>query len=185
MKALVSALFLIGFFSYAEDVKIGNFEKGESDGWTFYDGKEFPGAQGTLSIAEDSTSSSGYALVLDGDFSAGGGYVSMNLKLKKEEPFKALRFNVKTADCKGLCLRLVDGSNQVHQQNLDLQDTSGWQSVEVKDFKGKGYVKWGGANDAAWHGGLKSVGILTGKNNLKEHANDKGKVAFSSIILEK
>ncbi len=183
MKALVLSLACLASSAFAEDVSIGSFEKGSADGWTFYNGKEFPGAQGSFAIIEDSGSSSGFAASLDGAFAGGGAYVSISRSLPRPLPFKALKFKVKSSDYDAILIRLVDGTGQVHQHCVDLKDASVWRTLVVKDFKGKKYCKWGGANDAQWHDPLKGVSILIEKSAIKDDLKS-GTVFVSDIVLE-
>ena len=176
MKVLTLALACFAFSAFAEDVPIGTFEKGSADGWTFYNGKEFPGAQGSFAIVEDSAR-------LEGIFRGEGAYVSINKSLTKPIPFKALKLKVKTSDYSWLTFRLIDGSGQVHQQRVALKAGGEWQTVTLKDFKGALYGKWGGANDGNWHDPLKGVGLLLERQALKDDALS-GTAFFSAIALE-
>jgi len=179
MKVLTLALACFAFSVFAEDLPIGTFEKSSADGWTFYNGKEFPGAQGSFAIVEDS----GFAARLEGFFSGGGIYVSINKSLAKPMPFKALKLKVKTSDYSLLTLRLIDGSGQTHQQSVALKADGEWQTVTLKDFKGAAYSKWGGANDGTWHDPLKGVSLLLERRALKDEALS-GTAFFSGIALE-
>ena len=180
MKILALSLACLAFSVFADDLPIGTFEKGSADGWTFYNGKEFPGAQGSFAIVEDSV----FSARLEGAFAGGGAYVSINKGLVHPLPFKVLKLKVKTSDYSSLTFRLIDGSDQVHQQSVPLKADGEWQTVVLKDFKGGAYCKWGGANDGNWHDPLKGVNLLLERRALKDDALS-GTAFFSDIVLEK
>ncbi len=188
MKSFVCAFVLLGSFALSaqgeDPLSIGAFSADSTDGWSFYDGKEFPGAQGNMAVVEDAGAPGGVAAYLEGAFAAGGGYVAMTKPLQEPLPFKGLSFKVKTSDYEAVKIRLVDGSGQVHQQTIQLEDSDDWQSVVVEKPVGKGYIVWGGAKDAKWRDPLKSVSLMLSRTSLKEGLKS-GKAFFSDIILER
>jgi hypothetical protein len=186
MKSSACAFVLLGAFALSaqcgEPLPIASFSSGSIDGWTFSEGKEFPGAQGNLAIVEDPDAPGGFAAYLEGAFGEGGGYVSMVKNLAEPLPFKGLSFKVKTADYEAVKIRLVDGSGQVHQQTLALKDSDAWQSVAVGKPVGKDYIVWGGAKDSKWHDPLKEVSLMLSRTSLKEGLKN-GKAFFGEIKL--
>ena len=168
----------------AEDLSIGSFANNSTDGWTFSIGKEFKGAQGNFAILDGLGPNSSCVAYLEGAFGLGGAYVAIDRRLATPVPFKALKFMVKSSDFDSLTIRLTDSTGQVHQQVVSLKETSGWQSVEVKSYKGKGSGGWGGAKDGKWHDPLNGVSLLLEHSGLKDGANS-GKALFADISLSK
>lgn len=165
-----------------EVLVIGSFANQASNGWTYSNGREFPGAQGNMAIVKASGTPSGFAAYLEGAFGKGGGYVAFGRKLAKPLPFKRLSFKIKTQDYDSIKLRLIDGSGQIHQQTIDLKDYEDWQDINVEKASGKGYVFWGGAKDAKWHDPLKGITLMLSKNSLKPGLK-VGKAYFAEIKL--
>ena len=145
-------------------------------GWSFYPGSEFKGASGSLS------QSSGGAWVMAGDFTGGGKYVAMTGTPMQPVPFDGLRFNLKTADAEKIVVQLTDSTGQTHQQVVALSGSEKWQTVEVKNYNGDRYGKWGGANDGNWHGNLTKISILLDRDLLRGKAKT-GKLEIADLIL--
>ena len=158
-------------------------------GWGFYNGAEFPGAKGELSVADDVEAQRRPALRLSADFTGGGKYVGAGCKA--EGPVESLSFWVKApAGAGGITLRLIDGTGQCHQFPLRIDGSGEWQRIvfpvlryfekagtsEALDFVGR-YEKWGGANDSAWHQPLKSVHFIVGCHVVRT----KGDVLVSGV----
>ena len=168
----------------AEDCAIGAFSNASADGWTFNIGKEFKGAQGNFAVLEGLGPDSGGVAYLEGAFGKGGAYVAIDRKLETAIPFKTLKFKLKSFDLESVTIRLTDSTGQVHQQVLSLKNSSDWQMVEVKSYKGSGYVSWGGAKDGKWHDPLCGVSLLLEHSGLKDGAHS-GKALFSAVSLSK
>jgi len=140
-------------------------------GWSFDNGREFPGATGSLSV---DASDSG-ALKLEGDFSKGGNYVEAKRALQDLD-LSELSFKMKSPDAERVTVRVGDSSGQCHQIRLKLKPSQDWQRLsfpfgEFMDAKGSssaaelvgGYEYWGGAKDGKWHGPAKYVAVLLGR----------------------
>ena len=160
------------------------------DGWGFYNGAEFPGAKGSLSVADDVAPQHRPALRLSADFTGGGKYVGMG-KGAEDVAVDSLSFWVKApAGADGITLRLIDGTGQCHQLPLKLDISGNWQRIvfpvlryfekagtsEAVDFVGR-YERWGGANDSKWHQPLKSLHLILGSHVIKA----KGDVLISGV----
>lgn len=157
-------------------------------GWTFDNGKEFPGAVGSLELkhAEQPT------LVLHGDFSQGGMYVQAARRLP-DVPIDTVSFEVNVPrGVEKLTTRLIDGTGQCHQLNIRLGDKGGWQqfSFPVARYFASleagapmdivtGYEKWSGANDGRWHQPGKLLVFLAGREALSE-----GSISFRNVLLQ-
>ncbi len=161
--------------------------KSKLGGWTFDNGKEFPGAVGRLELVKSDPPT----LNLHGDFSNGGMYVQAAKRLP-ELPIETVSFEIKVPSGVGkVTTRLIDGTGQCHQLNIRLNDKGGWQTYTfpvARYFTSleKGapldivtnYEKWSGANDGRWHQPGKLFVILAGREALSE-----GSIAIRNVTL--
>ncbi|MCA9260096.1 MAG: hypothetical protein KDA61_12880, partial [Planctomycetales bacterium] len=145
-------------------------------GWSFDNGREFPGAAGNLQLV---TQEGAATLKLHGNFEKGGNYVQA-ARTALDLPIDALDFEVKLPAGVGkVTLRLIDGSGQCHQLNLRLENKGGWQkySFPVAEYFASvaagapldivtGYQKWGGSDDGRWSQPLRDVVFLTGRDAM-------------------
>ncbi len=159
-------------------------------GWKFGNGPEFPGARGKLELAAEPFRDHP-VLSLSGDFTQGGNYVEASIVLP-ETPVEALSFWVNCpTGAKQLTIRLVDGSEQVHQIRLKIHEKGGWQQLVLpveEYFKTMGtpaaldiatqYEKWSGANDGKWHQPGRLFVILFSRN-----LGTNGTVLISDVLL--
>ena len=84
-------------------------------GWTFDNGKEFPGAVGKLELVTEADQPT---LRLHGDFSNGGAYVQAAKKLP-EISVDMVDFEIKVpAGVSKVTTRLIDGTGQCHQLDI-------------------------------------------------------------------
>ncbi len=147
-------------------------------GWTFDNGKEFPGAVGKLELIKQDGQPT---LRLHGDFSDGGMYVQAAKSLP-QVPVEAVDFEIKVpAGVSKVTTRLIDGTGQCHQLDIRLSDKGGWQSYSFPvaryfasleagtpmDIVTR-YEKWSGKNDGRWHQPLKLIVFLAGKEALRD-----------------
>ncbi len=147
-------------------------------GWTFDNGKEFPGATGRLELVAGDGKPT---LKLHGDFSGGGAYVQAAKRLPGVA-VDAVNFEIKVpAGVSKVTTRLIDGTGQCHQLDIRLSDKGGWQNYSfpvARYFAGlkagkpmdivTRYQKWSGANDGDWHQPLKLLVFLAGKEVLQD-----------------
>lgn len=150
-------------------------------GWTFDNGREFPGARGGLALDSEVDAQRKPALRLDGDFTGGGNYVQLGRELPAVDA-ESLSFWIKAP--KGLAaitMRLIDGTGQCHQFSLRVDPGGEWQRVAfpvAKYFEKAGtsasvesvvrYEGWGGAKDGKWHNPAKGLYILVGRDAFGE-----------------
>ena len=152
----------------------------ENFGWTFDNGREFPGASGRLSVDAAAKHNGKDSLRLDGDFTKGGNYVQAAGPLPGKD-IREISFWLRAPGSDGLALRIIDGSGQCHQITLKIQQTDDWQQVVfplARFFAKRGtpeaapivakYEFWGGANDGQWHGPGKTLVVLTGPSGDKK-----------------
>ncbi|MCL4202310.1 MAG: hypothetical protein KJ000_07430 [Pirellulaceae bacterium] len=132
-------------------------------GWRFDNGREFPGAQGSLELAAEPFRGKP-VLSLHGDFTQGGNYVQAWIALPKEK-VDTLSFWVNSpVGSKRLPIRYIDANDRVHQLNLRLNEKGGWQHLVLpldEFFKRMGtssaldivtgYEAWDGAKDRQQH----------------------------------
>ena len=152
----------------------------EDYGWTFDNGREFPGATGKLSVDAAAKHNGKDSLRLDGDFTKGGNYVQAAGPLPGED-IRELSFWLRSPGIDTLTLRIVEAAGQCHQINLKIQPTDEWQQVVFpleRFFAKRGtpdavpivakYEFWGGAKDGKWHGPGKTLVVLTGPSGDKK-----------------
>lgn len=137
--------------------------------WKFSNGKEFPGASGSISTGEGHDSSAGLKLnytfrcILDGGVTKCGRYVSADYTPPKPiEPGAAIRVMVRTPAEIEMGLRVVDESGQTLQYRLsrplEARHADTWYPV-VASLQHP-YVYWGGANNGVVHRTIKSISVL-------------------------
>ncbi len=138
-------------------------------GWSFDNGREFPGATGALTVAEHDGSE---VLRLAGDFTKGGAYVQAGRSLPNV-PVTTLTLRIKDPDSDVLKFRIIDSTGQCHQIVYRIGKADRWRKVSFPlrlffERMGKPdavknvvrYQKWGGRNDGKWHGPAKGLYIL-------------------------
>lgn len=160
---------------------IGTFENG-FDIWKLGFGTDFPGASGQYVRDTIEPKSGIYAAKLQGDFSAGGKYITLG---KSFSPLliQKIAFWIKTADASSISLRLKDATGQVHQQKLPLTATINWQKIEIYKFdSGPNYLHFGGANDGKWHGPAQQIEFLLEKSGLNG-GKSSGEILLDNVVL--
>ncbi|MDR3618595.1 MAG: glycoside hydrolase family 16 protein [Paludisphaera borealis] len=157
----------------------------EPRGWKFVGGEEFPGAKGSL--ARDASRSHGgkASYKLDADFRGGGAYVG---SWKDLEPLglpdvAEFRLSVHARNLGRLGVRIVDDTGQCHQKTVDLPNAAGegWCEVVLKVRDLVGGEHWGGANDGAWHGPPKGLGLNIGKDAVGRDANGRATLWIDNL----
>ncbi|SDS46532.1 glycosyl hydrolase [Jiangella sp. DSM 45060] len=162
------------------DVLIGGFE-GPSEGWTFANGPEFPGATGSFQRNDAHHMGGELAGLLSGDFTAGGAYVQVS-RTVASLPVRTLRFWVLSSTVQRIGLRMTDSTGQTHQQTIAIAPDGVWQEVAVSDFAGgAGYVHFGGADDGVWHGPATRVGLVLDEGGLTA-GRVTGAVRFDEVV---
>ena len=146
-------------------VPLGGFDVYD-DEWVLGLGPEYPGADGVAALDRTQPHDGAASLRVAVDFSNGGRYVQLAHRFEGL-PLKSLGGWVRGDGIAGLGFRVVDSSGQVFQSHhIHFKDKAGWQklSVELHDLLGAEH--WGGANDGAWHGPLKSLSFMIGPKDL-------------------
>ncbi|QDU76690.1 hypothetical protein Pan97_37450 [Bremerella volcania] len=189
LRPLVCTVLLLNFANLAiaqRPVQLIDAQQ-KLGGWTFDNGKEFPGAVGHLELKQEQQPT----LVLHGDFSSGGMYVQAAKRLP-DVPIDTVSFEVNVPrGVEKLTTRLIDGSGQCHQLNIRLGDKGGWQQFTfpvARYFASleagapmdivTGYEKWSGANDGRWHQPGKLLVFLAGREALNE-----GSISIRNVML--
>lgn len=161
--------------------KIGTFEDG-FDIWKLGLGTDFPGASGRYVRDALEPKSGLYAAKLQGDFTAGGKYITLGKSLSPLS-IQKIAFWIKTADASSISLRLKDATGQVHQQKLSLKPTINWQKIEIYKFdSGQNYLHFGGANDGKWHGPIQQIEFLLEKSGLNS-GKSSGEILLDNVVL--
>ena len=152
----------------SQPLLLDDFE-GEPKGWTYIDGREFPGAKGGLALDAADAHGGKRSYKLTADFGGGGAYVGVwrDLASLKGRDVKELRLWVKAAHVVSVGVRLSDDTDQIFQsKGVKLAATADWQPLVLKLPDLVGGEHWGGANDGKWHGPLKAFGLNVGKDSL-------------------
>lgn len=166
-----------------------------SYGWELSEGKEYAGAKGILAPDPNEPAIGGKRpLRLMGDFSEGGGYVAATLKMPRIEPDELI-FRLKTDTKPRLTVRIIDGTEQVHQYRCVLEDTGDWQTfrLQIRDLfedqdahpvnkRVQQAEHWGGDKDEKWHTPIKQIMIMLSKGNLADGAT-KGNLWIADPVL--
>lgn len=146
-------------------------------GWSFNDGREFPGAKG--GVAKDAAVQHGadVSLKITGDFTAGGVYVAANGRIPNVD-VQELSFWVKNLETDRITLRVMEASGRCHQFTLKANPSADWQLISLplqSYFERQGradavenvlkYEAWGGGaesfqNDGSWKGPGTGVSIV-------------------------
>lgn len=151
-------------------------------GWTFDNGREFPGATGGLTADPDGPPAGregravGGSLKLVGDFTKGGNYVQAGRKVEPPVDVRELSMWVRNPDADTFTLRLNDATGQTHQIVLKTEAGPDWQRLVLpleRFYARRGqadavttvakYESWGGAKDGNWHGPLTAVYVIVGR----------------------
>ena len=169
--AVIALSALVGLASHANGAEAVPLSDpgAEMLGWSFDNGREFPGATGGLTVeAVDGAK----VLRLTGDFTRGGGYVQAGRRLQ-DVPIASLSLRLKDTVHDALKFRIVDAAGQCHQIVYQIGRSDEWRKVTFPlqgffDRMGKPdaitgvtkYEYWGGPNDGKWHGPAKGLYFL-------------------------
>jgi hypothetical protein len=171
---LACLLGLVAWGAAAQDgsrLLLDDFEKSPA-GWTFVDGREFPGARGSATLDQAVAHSGKASYRLEADFTGGGEYMGVwhDLASLEGRDFKEIRLWVKTSQVTELMVRIVDGTGQCHQAKVPLPPTAekDWQRVILKVRDLVGGEHWDGASDGKWHGPARGFGLHLVKQGAKQ-----------------
>ncbi len=179
-RIVIGAMLLTSSLVLLADVLIDNFQRTSVAPWTFYNGAEFPGATGSLSIITNGYSGNGARLAYN--FTGGGNYVSANLTLSTPQTCAAIAFRVRSAANIVVTLRVVDSSGQTLQypqsRPLDTSDTAAWyKHVIALNSPGSW---WGGNNNGAVLFPITGISILAG-DRVDSGSGAVGQVDFDEV----
>ena len=167
----------------AKAILLDDFET-EPKGWTYIDGREFPGAKGSLALDAADAHGGKRSYKLQADFSGGGAYVGVwrDLASLKGRDVNELRLWVKAVNVTSIGVRLSDGGDQCYQtKGLKLAATADWQPLVLKISDLVGGEHWGGANDGKWHGPIKAFGLNIGKDSFAAGAALQGSISIDDV----
>ena len=104
--------------SHPSRLLLDDFET-DSKGWTYIDGREFPGAQGGFALDAADAHGGKRSYKLQADFSGGGAYVGVwrDLSALKGRDVNELRLWVKAVNVTSIGVRLSDNTEQCYQTN--------------------------------------------------------------------
>ena len=172
LAALLTTVSLASSSARGEDAVPLIAAKDPVAGWKFDNGREFPGATGSLTADPDAKRDGRASLKLVGDFTKGGGYVQAGRAIDKVD-IRELSMWVRSPDTDRFTLRLTDGSGQTHQLSIKTEMGKDWQRIALpleQFFARRGqadaitsvakYESWGGAKDGKWHGPATGLYIL-------------------------
>ncbi|MCP5524205.1 MAG: beta-galactosidase [Verrucomicrobiales bacterium] len=171
---LLSAGLVGPAFAATSGVRLEDFEAGHpSVNWTFSNGAEFPGAEGSFAVDPEAAHEGRYGGRLHFDFSGGGNYVGANLRMPREgvvisSNWNALRLWLKRPEGNEVIFRYTDPTGQTFQKPVECP-AERWVQVTIPFSEWT--VHWGGANDGTVRGvprvlsvnidrGLQTVGAL-------------------------
>ena len=147
----------------------------DTTGWGVNPGYEFPGANGTITLADDPKF--GKVLRLDYDFTHGGNYVTAARDLNIPRA-STVSFWLRQDGADGGAIRISDGTDQEHASGFPIKGNE-WQKItlglDANNFPGH----WHGKNDGNWYFPLK--GIIIGAGNTS--ATKKGSIYLRDLCF--
>ena len=166
-------------------IPIENFER-ELKGWKYVGGEEFPGSKGAFGVERLNPHGGTAAYRLDADFSGGGAYVGCWLDLHPLAlpDISEFRLWVQTQGLDALGVRIVDSTGQCHQKRVTLPKGSpaGWQELVLKVRDLVGGEHWDGANDGAWHGPPRGLGLNIGHEAVTTRDSKKAALRMDDLV---
>jgi MYXO-CTERM domain-containing protein len=139
---------------------IDDFEAtGAVQAWQFSNGSEFPGAQGSATVA---AVNGGNALKLGYDFSKGGLYVAVTRTFSPELDISSLRLKAQVPAAASLALRVEDATGQWLQYTVERPlapiDPKAWFTSTVDLTSPDSH--WSGTDDGVLHRPISAVSLL-------------------------
>ena len=128
---IVPAMLSVAAVAPAETVRRVAFEEGrETTGWTFSNGPEFPGAEGSFDVQPGAGRGGGAAGELSFDFRGGGNYVQATMDIPAGADPVRCRFWVRKPDRNRLTLRGVDARGETFQKSVQFENRD-WQRLDA------------------------------------------------------
>ncbi|MGB9624681.1 MAG: beta-galactosidase [Phycisphaerae bacterium] len=126
-------------------------------GWTFSNGREFPGAAGELKWNAAEGHEQPGCVELRFSFDKGGNYVAAMMSLPPDNDARRVRLWLKKPGTNRITFRAADHTGQTFQKYVDYT-YPGWQQIEV-DLS-HWVHSWGGAKDGKVRWPITSFGVL-------------------------
>ncbi len=176
-----SSIVMLATLSAHAAVITENMEMPDS-GWIFNHGKEFPGAQGSLTFDRKVTFGGQPVLRLEADFSSGGAYVAVDRKFTEPMKIDELRLQLRTGAQK-INLRFHDSSNRIYQKEYILSgNAEEVQELVIRQFGGaKGFASWGAGSAGDFVQPMKGYSLTVHRTDLQSQR--KWSTEFGNIRL--
>ena len=139
---------------------------------TCWEGREFPGAKGSVSVSEDHVSHTRF------DFSGGGHYVETQFSIDPPQAIRAVTFRADKSAGYMLTVRVRDAKGQTFQKTVS-HAVAGWTAFrfDMNNWTGS----WGGADDGVLQQPVAGFSILV--ENTRQ-PNPVGELSLKDIVLE-
>ena len=138
-------------------------------GWRFSNGPEFPGAAGWMKY-------DGNAIILAGDFSKGGSYVSISRDVPESSAYRELRFKVRSP-ARQVAVRFYEKNGQAHQHFIPLSGKADELQEIALPVVGSPDHHWGGPNNGKLTSPLRIIAVVN-------HSSDSDRKSFETVISE-
>lgn len=138
----------------------------------FYEGREFPGAKGSVAVSADHVSHTLF------DFSGGGHYVETQFAIDPPQAIRTITFCADKSAGYLLTVRVRDASGQTFQKTVD-HAAAGWASFRFDMSRWTG--SWGGAGDGVLQQPVTGFSILV--ENTRQHSA-VGELSLKDIVLD-
>ena len=139
---------------------------------TFYNGAEFPGAKGSLTVSPEQV------VAMRFDFTGGGNYVEAAFRLKQPRAVRHVTFSANKPKGYHFTVRVTDAQGQTFQKTVHHAAT-GWAAFRFDMENWSGF--WGGPNDGVLVQPIKSFAVLL-ENTRQPVAT--GEVLIKNVAVE-
>ena len=133
----------------------------QHNAWQFYNGAEFPGANGSFERGRDAAHTGEFGGKLNFDFTGGGTYVAAIRRLTGAPDIQAVRLWLKDPGKNGVTFRYTDSTGQTLQKTVFLPPHGEWTEATIACAGWD--LFWGGAKDGTVHGPPTQIAILAGE----------------------
>ncbi len=138
----------------------------------FWEGREFPGAKGSVSVSEDHVAHTRF------DFTGGGHYVETQFAIDPPQAVRAITFSAERSAGYPLTVRVRDAQGQTFQKAVSHTGT-GWTTFrcDMNNWTGS----WGGAEDGVLRQPVAGFSVLV--ENTRQPA-PAGELSLKDIVLD-
>ncbi|NLX23111.1 MAG: hypothetical protein GXY55_15780 [Phycisphaerae bacterium] len=165
MKYLVSTVAAASLVTVAASwcvAAVATFDDAAAlEGWTFYEGREFPGATGRIAWEGGDGRAAPGCLALHHDFAGGGNYVQAGWTLPRDNQARSVRLWLRKPHRHRVTFRCVDSQGQTFQKGVDY-DFDEWQQIEIELTGWQSF--FGGAADGRVRFPIRQFAILIENN---------------------